>query len=117
MEPRTVVYVSNAGMHDYSSLLEWGDDMVYVTTGDIDRLNPKRLQLTIVSVLKDFTEHDFLVFSGSPIPFALSLAYLFSRDDLDQVRVLYWMRKTNSYFSVAYTHEAFLKAEEMFDVQ
>ena len=106
------VYVSNAGLHDYSSLLDWSEDVEYVTVGDVDRMNPERLQLTIASKMKNFTEKDYLVFSGSPIPFALCLAYLFRKGFLS-VRVLYWMRRTNSYFQVVYAGDTFDRAEKL----
>jgi hypothetical protein len=107
---QSTVYVSNAGMHDYSSLEKWGSPIKFVTTGDIDRMHPERLQLTLVRTMHTFQEHDYLVFSGSPIPFGLCLAYLF-RKGFEQVRVLYWMRKTNTYFEIVYTGAAFDKAD------
>jgi hypothetical protein len=109
-----LVYIANQGLHDYSSAHKWtplGENgVVKVTSGDIDRRNPMRLVNNIVDGLKNFTEHDYFVFSGSPIPFALGLAYLFMKQE--QVNVLFYLRSKNEYFNICYTKDMFLKAGE-----
>lgn len=107
------VYIANRGLHDYSSVHSWtplGERGVKtVTSGDVDRKNPDRLVWNIVNGLKDFREQDYFVFSGSPIPFALGLSYLFMR--FDKVKVLYFLRNKNSYFEIEYSKDMFERAE------
>lgn len=108
-----IVYIANVGIHDYSAACDWTphgkSGIRKVTSGDIDRRNPLRLVANIVDSLKHFREQDYFVFSGSPIPFALGLAYLFIK--LDQVNVLYYLRSKNEYFCIRYTKEMFAAAE------
>ena len=108
-----LVYIANVGMHDYSAAFEWtplGKEGVRkVTSGDIDRKNPERLVWNVVNGLRKFRSHDYFVFSGSPIPFAIGLSYLFMR--YDAVQVLYYLKNKNVYFPITYTRDMFDRAE------
>ena len=104
-----LVYLANLGAHDYSSVHAWTPLGEYgvriVTTGDVDRKNPKRLVANVVASLQHFREEDYFVFSGSPLPFALGLAYLMRK--LGRVQVLYYMNNKNEYFCIEYTGDMF----------
>lgn len=108
-----LVYIANVGMHDYSATFAWtplGKEGVRkVTSGDIDRKNPERLIWNVVNSLRKFRSQDYFVFSGSPIPFAIGLSYLFMRHDA--VQVLYYLKNKNTYFPITYTREMFERAE------
>jgi hypothetical protein len=112
LEP-PLVYIANVGMHDYSATFNWTplgrDGIRKVTSGDIDRKNPQRTVYNVVQGLQNFKENDYFVFSGSPIPFALGLAYLLSKHE--QVQVLYYLKMRNEYFPVTYTQHMFAQAE------
>lgn len=111
---KPLVYIANVGDHDYSATFEWTPLGVAgvrkVTSGDIDRKNPNRLVFNVVQALKEFTPEDYFVFSGSPIPFALGLAYLFTK--FDAVKVLYYLKSKNEYFEITYSKDMFRRAEE-----
>lgn len=110
-----LVYLANVGLHDYSAVFDWTPLREYgvrqVTSGDIDRKNPQRLVANIVNGLKHFRPIDYFVFSGSPIPFALGLAYLLRKNNT--VKVLYFMNSQNKYFCIEYLGTMFDGAEEL----
>jgi hypothetical protein len=109
-----LVYIANVGMHDYSATFNWTplgrDGIRKVTSGDIDRKNPQRTIFNVVQGLKNFKANDYFVFSGSPIPFALGLAYLLNKHE--RIQVLYYLKMRNEYFPVIYTRSMFTQAEE-----
>lgn len=112
-ESPPLVYIANVGLHDYSATFEWTplgrDGVRKVTSGDIDRKNPQRTIYNVVQGLRNFKAHDYFVFSGSPIPFALGLSYLLSKHE--EVQVLYYLKMRNEYFPVVYTRDMFEQAD------
>lgn len=110
-----LVYIANVGMHDYSATFAWTplgrDGIRKVTSGDIDRKNPQRTVYNVVQGLRNFKANDYFVFSGSPIPFALGLAYLLNKHE--EIQVLYYLKMKNEYFPITYTRDMFEQAEQI----
>lgn len=93
------VFIVNYGGHDltpaYKFTKNGDDDLVYVTSGNVNVFNTDRVIREIVFKLRDFTEDDFLLFCGYGILGAICFAHLMLR--LETVKALIFNAKTREY--------------------
>jgi hypothetical protein len=93
------VFIVNYGGHDmtpaYKFTKNGDDDLVYITTGNINVFNTDRIIKEIVFKLRDFTPDDFLLFCGYGVLGALCFAHLMLRFSI--VKTLIFNAKTREY--------------------
>jgi hypothetical protein len=70
------VYIVNKSIHDFSAAEEFGN-LVYLSTGSINRFNTSRLYRLFYPVLKDSKEDDYILVTGLTI-MNLVAAFIFT---------------------------------------
>lgn len=92
--PEHVVWLTNKGGHDYSSLEKYGR-VIPLTTGAINPFNPDRLLIGLGHHLSMAKESDYVGVSGLPIVTALVVAMWLER--FPQVHLLQWSIRADKY--------------------
>ena len=93
------VYIVNYGGHDMTAAYKFtkngDDDLVYVTSGNINVFNTDRVIKELIFKLRDFTPDDFLLFCGYGVLGAMCFAHLMLR--FEMIKTLIFNAKTREY--------------------
>lgn len=81
------VFIANVSGHDYTRAKRFGD-LIGVTQRRVDITHTDRLELDVQSVLRNASDKDYLLVSGSPVVNALCIAYLLNKHG--HVNMLFW---------------------------
>lgn len=99
------VYITHEIQLDYSMAEQFGE-LVPVTALDVvnlqNSLHNTKLQMEIEDRLKNFTEDDYLLVSGSPYVTVLCTAYIFRKLRLDRIKILRWSNQDKCYHPIAF---------------
>ena len=60
---KSTVWIPNDSTHDFSSAERYGN-LVYLTRGRVNRFSTSKLYREFVHLMKESTEHDYLVLTG-----------------------------------------------------